>query len=409
MKQGYLSDYFDSIAAKRLSAVEADPNRSHQHEFNGTKELKRVLGMGSGEQILFETKFIWLSEVNEGISTEGTVTWYDARLNHPTRSEYRLYFPTNEVTEIAMQGDMLFIAKRTDGTLMIIITVANSTLENQLLWLFGLPLQLGLSFESKELEKRDVEIDFIVRFIFDELGIEIEEPETDYLDHLLKKFDGIFPKTIIFSEYARKTCPYEVNAVESPDETLMAWMSHEERLFRRLERHIVSKRIMDGFLEGGDTDVDGFIKFSLSIQNRRKSRVGYAFENHLEEIFGLNKILYSRGQKTENKSKPDFLFPSIQNYHDPRFPTKLLTMLGAKTTCKDRWRQVLPEAARIKNKHLITLEPGISESQTNEMIAHSLQLVVPEPIISTYNNRQVGWLINLNDFLQLLNSKQSKL
>jgi hypothetical protein len=31
-------------------------------------------------------------------------------------------------------------------------------------------------------------------------------------------------------------------------------------------------------------------------------------------------------------------------------------MLGAKTTCKDRWRQVLTEAIKIPHKHLFTLE-----------------------------------------------------
>ena len=408
MTQGYLSDYFVSIAAKRLSAVEADPSRSHQHEFNGTRELKRVLGTGIDEQDTFDTKFIWLGEVNEGISNEGSVTWYDARLNHPTRSEYRLYFPTNDVTDIAKEGDMLFIAKRTDDSLMIIITAANSTVENQLLWLFGLPLQLGLSFESKELEQKEVEIDFIVRFIFDELGIEIEEPETDYLDELLKQFKGVFPTTKLFSEYARKTVPVEISAIEAPDETLMAWMNHEERLFRRLERHIVSKRLMDGFTDGEETDVDGFLKFSLSIQNRRKSRAGYALEHHLEEIFIQSSLLYSRGEVTENKSKPDFLFPSIDAYRNAKFPAPLLTMLGAKTTCKDRWRQVLPEAARIENKHLITLEPGISENQTNEMQAHSLQLVVPSQLLTTYNEGQQGWLMNLKEFVKLVAKKQAE-
>jgi len=301
---------------------------------------------------------------------------------------------------------MLFIAKRTDGSLMIIITSANSTVENQLLWLFGLSNQLGLNFESQRLEHNETEVDFIVRFIFDELGIEIEEPETDLLDRLLMKFDGVFPPTRIFSEYARETYPDQINPVDDPDHTLMAWMTHEERLFRQLERHMVSKRLRDGFVRDDKTDVDGFLSFSLSIQNRRKARAGYALENHLEEIFGNNKISYSRGEMTENKSKPDFLFPSIEAYRNKNFPSPLLTMLGAKTTCKDRWRQVLPEAARINHKHLLTLEPGISENQTNEMKAHSLQLIVPSQLFSTYNETQQTWLINVKEFIDLVQEKQ---
>ena len=74
------------------------------------------------------------------------------------------------------------------------------------------------------------------------------------------------------------------------------------------------------------------------------------------------------GKYTEGRSKPDFIFPSIDSYHDRSYPFEYLTMLGAKTTCKDRWRQVLPEADRIKHKHVLTLEPSISEEQTNGMI-----------------------------------------
>ena len=44
MKQGYLSQYFKSIAAKVLSRVEIDVTKSNQHEINGTAPLKRIFG-----------------------------------------------------------------------------------------------------------------------------------------------------------------------------------------------------------------------------------------------------------------------------------------------------------------------------------------------------------------------------
>jgi hypothetical protein len=43
MENGHLSKYFESIAAKRLSSVEANPANSNQHEFNGVKGLKTML------------------------------------------------------------------------------------------------------------------------------------------------------------------------------------------------------------------------------------------------------------------------------------------------------------------------------------------------------------------------------
>ena len=75
-------------------------------------------------------------------------------------------------------------------------------------------------------------------------------------------------------------------------------------------------------------------------------------------------------------------------------------MLGGKSTCKDRWRQVLVEAAKIPRKHLLTLEPSISSAQTTQMALHDLQLLVPEPIQATYTPVQRHWLWSLSDFIQ---------
>jgi len=152
--------------------------------------------------------------------------------------------------------------------------------------------------------------------------------------------------------------------------------------------------------------VDGFLAFSLSVQNRRKARAGQSLENHLEALFAARGILFGRGVETENRNKPDFLFPGAAAYRDPAFPDNRLTMLGAKSTCKDRWRQVLSEAARIEDKHLLTLEPGISENQTDEMRAKRLKLVLPSRLHRTYRPAQQGWLMSLAGFLDLVGARQ---
>ena len=81
-------------------------------------------------------------------------------------------------------------------------------------------------------------------------------------------------------------------------------------------------------------------------------------------------------------------------------------MLGAKSTLKDRWRQVLSEALRIPEKHLLTLEPGISENQTDEMQAKKLQLVVPKRLHNTYRLTQQTWLMDVADFISVVRSRQ---
>uniref|UniRef100_UPI00202FE96B type II restriction endonuclease n=2 Tax=Enterobacterales TaxID=91347 RepID=UPI00202FE96B len=82
---------------------------------------------------------------------------------------------------------------------------------------------------------------------------------------------------------------------------------------------------------------------------------------HLEKIFVSNGLLkFTTQSVTEGKKKPDFLFPSGVEYHNPAYPAEKLRMLAVKTTCKDRWRQALSEADRIDKIHLFTLQEGVS-------------------------------------------------
>jgi hypothetical protein len=407
MKQGTLGQYFKGVAVKRLSAVETDPKRSNQHEFNGRNVFRDLLGL---ERRSFEARFIYLGDEQEGFSETSKVSWYDSRQKVAHRSaEYRLYYRKNAVIQTAKEGDALFVALRTDNTIMFVVTPAGSTIESQLLWLFGLPDQRELKFAAHEITKSDGDkLDFAVRYIFDELGIEPEESEVDILDAALERFGKKFPSMAVFSAMARETLP-DISPLDDADEVLLAWMDREELLFRRLERHIVAERIQNGFMAGADADVDGFLKFSLSVQNRRKARAGAALEDHLECIFKARSLRFGRGCETENKNKPDFLFPSCKFYKDASFPDGGLTMLGAKASLKDRWRQVLSEAQRIHTKHLLTLSPGLSVNQTDEMQSKRLQLVVPTKLHRSYQASQQKWLIDLRQFIDVVSSRQKLL
>ena len=250
-------------------------------------------------------------------------------------------------------------------------------------------------------------MDFAARFILDELGIEFEDPEANSLDAIIDRFGNEFPKTRIFSDLARQTL-IDVDAANDPDMALTAWLDHEEAMFRRLERRVVAERLKAGFVSGTDVNVDGFIKFSLSVQNRRKSRMGYSFENQLEAIFHACNLTFETQTITENKSIPDFLFPGSTQYSDANFPSAGLTMLGAKSTCKERWRQILPEADRITPKHLATLEPGISETQTSQMLASGVQLVVPASLHASYSHCQQKNLYSIADFVELVKTRETQ-
>lgn len=404
MKRGHLSEYFVGVAIKRLSAVEADVLTSNQHEFNGVESLKRIFGQAAGKQT-FPARFVYLSDDDDNpVVADGFLTWYDARERHPTRSEHRLYFPTTTVSQCAAAGDLLVIARKPDGSALVVVAEDGSTIANQICWLFGADdlEHPGFSVRS-ELETEQDRIQFASRFILEQIGVVVEVVEENYLEIMLKKFDGGFPTTREFSAWARSTLP-DIVARDDADIAIMAWMEREENLFRTLERHLISDRLEEGF----KGDVDAFISFSLSVQNRRKSRVGLALENHLEMIFKECEIKFQRTAVTENRSKPDFLFPGSDAYHNPDFDPSRLTILGVKSTCKDRWRQVLAEANKIDDKHLLTLEAAISTNQTNEMRDKRLRLVLPRKIHESYTDEQQDWLLDIRDFVALVKERQDR-
>jgi hypothetical protein len=107
MRRGLLSDYFEGVAYKRLSAVEVSPDSSNQHEFQGG-HLRGI--MGDDDRKGMSARFIWLNDEQEGISDDGFVTWYDARRKHSTRTEYRLYYERNSITSSMREGDTFFFA-----------------------------------------------------------------------------------------------------------------------------------------------------------------------------------------------------------------------------------------------------------------------------------------------------------
>lgn len=401
MNKGYLSEYFTDIAYKRLSAVEALRHRSNQHEFDGVSGLKRMLGTA---RRAFSAMFIYLSDDDDGVVTEaGFLSWYDAREANPNRSEYRLYYPDTKVSERADEHDLLVIGRRPDQSLVVIIAAAGSTAENQIAWLFGITdLNVrSYAFRTEDESDRTL-LAFASRQVLELIGVEVEEEAPDFLGLMLEKFGSSFPKTREFSAFARETLR-DVAPGDNPDNVLMAWMEQEELLFRTLERHLIGDRLKQGF----NDDVDAFISFSLSVQNRRKSRAGSALENHLEFLFTARGIRHSRTAMTEGKAKPDFLFPGHAEYHDQAFPAARLTMLGVKSSCKDRWRQILAEADRISDKHLLTLEPGISRNQTDEMRTKGVSLVLPRAIHDSYQLEQRGWLMDLAEFIGLAEGRQS--
>lgn len=401
---GELRDHFSGVGAKRLSAVDSEPKRSNQHEIGVTRAMRELV-LGEQKQT-FDVRYVWLGQEDDGFAAFAQATYYDARENQLDRSpEWRLYYPANPVTEVMSEGDALFLAMHNDGILYFVVAAAGSSSEQQLSWLFGVkPAPL---FDAREVETDGPSLDFAARFILDELGVEFEERDQSWLDGIVEQFGTTFPTTAEFSALARRTLPQDVVPSDDPDAALLAWVDHEAALFKSLERKVVAERLQAGFVANGEVDVDGFVDFSLSVHNRRKSRMGHSLEHHVAAVFEDRGISYDRNPITEHNNKPDFLFPGIDAYKSAAAGCWRLAMLGAKSTCKERWRQVLVEAEKIPEKHLLTLEPGISESQTSQMEAANLQLVVPSAIHPSYTQSQQGRLWTFDRFIRDMETRQA--
>ena len=191
--------------------------------------------------------------------------------------------------------------------------------------------------------------------------------------------------------------------MDDPDKVLLEWTDKEYRLFRAIEHDRYGGMISEGF-----ENVDDFIMLANKVLNRRKSRAGKSLEHHLAALFDENDISYTAQAITEGNKKPDFIFPSEQAYHDLNFNVEDLVSLAAKTTCKDRWRQVINEADRLRdqNKYLCTMQQGISSAQMDEMEAERVVLVVPKPYIKTYPKDKQHRIWTLKQFIDYVREKE---
>lgn len=240
-----------------------------------------------------------------------------------------------------------------------------------------------------------------------------EETEEEKFKNYIKNLTVQFPLTKEISEKSRELVGFTPEEIKSSsDKALKSWLEMEYKLFKAIERDRYSE-----FLNRGFDNLEELVSVSNTILNRRKSRAGKSLENHLAEIFRSFDFDFEEQAKTEGRKKPDFIFPSEAAYNELDDGDSKLIFLGAKTTCKDRWRQILNEANKIPLKHLFTLQEGISHNQLGEMKEENVKLVVLSN--KTRNSfSKVYWkdktyqestIVTLTEFISYLNSIQDKI
>lgn len=314
----------------------------------------------------------------DGRVTESAVTWYGKK----TRSEYRL---------TRFGRDFPWLVHDLVGALLVLVPVSHENFHAYVL--------------EREDDIEDVQAALNV-YVLERWAIyladrEIEETADACLDRLCRSFTQtaeVFPETRIMSAKAREIVVACVQGIaqKGADEQLLEYIRAELKLFRMVERKIYQGEVQRLF-----ADIDDFIKTALSILNARKSRAGWALEHHVAYLLrgaGLPFEVRVRVEGTE----PDILMPGKKAYDDAlrgRYPIEKLIMIGLKTTCKDRWRQVLREAPQVKRKHILTIQEGISPRQLEEMHRSNVVLVVPASLHGKYPAERRIKLLSLESFV----------
>ncbi|MAN66487.1 type II restriction endonuclease [uncultured Hyphomonas sp.] len=199
-------------------------------------------------------------------------------------------------------------------------------------------------------------------------------------------------------EIIKKSISLRPDLSKSVDERLLRRRDCEFEVFRSVEQAFFFPKVRSGF-----QNLDEFLAVAQSVLQSRKSRAGKSLEYHAKSILDeegfVEGIDYEYNPKIEGNKKPDFLFPSVKRYNDGSFPAERLTILAAKTTCKDRWRQILNEADRVPTKHLLTLQEGVSINQYEEMSRSGVRLVVPKKLHKKYPSKIRSEIMTLAEFM----------
>lgn len=216
-----------------------------------------------------------------------------------------------------------------------------------------------------------------------------------------------FPATTTMSSFARSAYTTAFGAgdpIRDPDSLLLKWIDAEYTLFLSVEKKLNIDILTKPFASIAD-----FVERANSVLNARKARAGKSLEHHLSAIFLANQLHFEEQVITENGKKPDFLFPNGKCYHHYEFPSDHLTILGAKTTCRDRWNQVASEAERADFKFLFTTQPGMSVMQLKGLETLKVGVVVPSKNICEFPKPYRDKIWSLAKFISMVKEQQGSI
>lgn len=118
----------------------------------------------------------------------------------------------------------------------------------------------------------------------------------------------------------------------------------------------------------------------LSAAQQRKSRAGYSYEHHIEAMLKGGAIPFEKQVIIEAKKRPDFILPSLKFMNSAKETAATGLILSAKTTLRERWKQVEREMGGHRRLFLTTVDENIAGNAIEDMASFGVHLVIPESL-----------------------------
>jgi hypothetical protein len=368
---------------KFLSANDTKATKAHQSGYLVSKAAWRMFlkqEPTKGDNVKVEIKIKW----QDNFETDSTFTYYGAAKNEFRLTNFGKNFPFREDDNV--------------GDLFVLCLIGNQYFEA---FVLSSDEEIDEFFAALNISSNDTN------------GIIPQQFQPTAEDNLMQCFIAFlkslkteFPPTVELASNSRN-CYNGAHRItskiikENPDREILKWLDAEFQLFKVIENDRYNNRIKTPF-----KTVEELVETANTILNRRKSRAGKSLEHHLSEIFRTFELAFATQATTEDNKRPDFLFPNVEAYYNEKFNPKKLVVLASKTTCKDRWRQILNEADRIKTKHLFTLQQGISKNQLEEMYKYHVCLVVPKQYLTSFPSEFRERILTLDSFVNHIQTTQ---
>ncbi len=373
------------LAAKVLAEVEANPDTSHQHEFNAGL-LRKALELPP-ERLSGELEIIYAARdpSTDPMTEACRFTLYNAREGRPRTPEYRLYFDSDEFQGLARAGDVLILTRAEQTSrLRALVVPADTDL--------GQSLAHALAARHEEIGQRFRRISALIagtdakRLL--EATAEPSAPGDRDLESLLDASfiatalsAGKLPPTRDMAVEATATVRRFSSRLLDPDSELHARLQAETLLFRRIEDGL-GRRVIEQLGSRATTIEFGELaELVMSRLQARRSRRGHSLQHHFASLLEGLGIPFTAQCRTEHGETPDFVIPGCPQYHDPGFPGDCLRMVACKSTVKERWAQILKEADRISPKFVLTLDPGLTDDLILRMFEKRLEAFLPSAIL----------------------------